>query len=62
MLVKTYYVIYVEVPSGYPGVEAINMPWPYYEWETLEWQKKNLREAAWNAGRRYAVLDILEAH
>lgn len=60
MLVNRYYVIYVEVPSGYPGVEFI---------ETAMWlrpadyrgldRKEQIRQEFFEAYGR-AVLDILE--
>lgn len=48
MLANKYYVIYVEVPTGYPGVELI-----YAE------DKNKLVEAVRNS-RNYAIIGITE--
>lgn len=51
MLVNRYYVVYVEVPSGRPGVDLIDIPFGASE---------DIRVTFFNAYNR-AVLDILEA-
>jgi len=50
MLVNRYYVIYVEVPSGYPGVEMIGS----------QMTDKNEIVKMIKRIRPYAILDILE--
>ena len=54
MLIQKYYVIYVRVPSGYPGVMAVELPL------MLENKKKCLQDNVMNS-YGYALLDILEA-
>jgi len=51
LLLQKYYVVYVRVPSGYPGVMTIEVPLN---------EGNHLREAMWNT-YGYAILDILEA-
>ncbi len=51
MIVYRYYIIYVEVPTGYPGVEMFS---------SLTWDKKEIAEKIKRI-RSYAILDILEA-
>ena len=59
MIVYKYYVIYVEVPTGYPGVEDVSIPLFYgYSKSDI---RQFLEEAFYlNLGR--AILDILEAN
>lgn len=52
MLLNKYHVIYVEVPSGYPGVITLSMD--------AGASKEELRRIIWN-NYPFAVLDILEA-
>lgn len=52
MIVYKYYVIYVEVPTGYPGVEIFESPMI---------DKNEILELIKHV-RSYAILDILEAN
>ena len=52
MIVYKYYVIYVELPTGYPGVEMIGSQMTDKN-EIVEMIKRI---------RSYAILDILEAN
>ena len=58
MLVTRYRIVYVGVPSGYPGVETIDLPTIYGK--TKEEEMELLRKAVRNR-RNYAILYILEA-
>ena len=52
MLLNKYHVIYVEVPTGYPGVITLSMD--------SGMSKEELRRILWN-NYPFAVLNILEA-
>lgn len=52
MLLIRYHVIYVEVPSGYPGVMTLSLD--------SGMSKEELRKILWN-NYPFAILDILEA-
>lgn len=52
MILSKYHVIYVEVPTGYPGVITLNMD--------SGASKEELRNILW-MNFPFAILDILEA-
>lgn len=52
MLLTKYYAVYVEVPTGYPGVITLNLD--------PGMSKEEMRELIWK-NYPFAVLDILEA-
>lgn len=51
MLLSKYNVVYVEVPTGYPGVITLSM--------NTSATKQELRELIWK-NYPFAILDILE--
>lgn len=52
MIMVKYYVVYVEVPSGHPGVDEV--------WEPICGTIQDAYETV-RKMRNYAILDILEA-
>ena len=52
MILSKYHVVYVEVPTGYPGVITLNMD--------SGASKEELRHILW-MNYPFAILDILEA-
>ena len=53
MLMKKYYAVYVEVPTGYPGVASFYAGDMNSAWAFAKNPSKD--------GNRLAILDILEA-
>ena len=54
MLLNKYYAVYVEVPTGYPGVASFYANDMKSAWEFAKKPSKD--------GNRLAILDILEAN
>lgn len=52
MLLSKYHVVYVEVPTGYPGVMTLSLD--------SSMSKEELRAVLW-MNYPFAILDILEA-
>jgi len=51
MILSKYHIVYVEVPTGYPGVITLNLD--------SGMSKEELRNILWN-NYPFAILDILE--